>query len=398
MNKVKVVAIAFAFTLVLVAFAAQPVTAASRYDSLSSYMNDNYDAVWGGYLFPVDRVTRVDPTYGAISIMNEIGSLNQRPPPISITLALDFLVKHQWTTGDPENTPELGGFMDYLLGPVIASTNYHGLVAWQFLKSQSDIPNIDTYDINATANAFWINRTSSEGGYGSETDANPDLISTFYALASLRLIDLMYPLENAWDTYVNETATIEWIESCRDGDAYMLSPASKRASVTPTAAAVLAYNAIDPLSLIPGASSIQTWLLNRQVLDNQELEFIGGFEEGNATDVPNLESTYFALEALDTLNALTSINVTAAESFILNCQSADGSWGNVPGLSRGSLVYSAYACQMLNMEPFSGALNTLSSSVYPYSQGETPFDWRVVVVLGIIVVALVISVYALRMD
>lgn len=400
MNKIKVVAIAFAFTLMLVAFSAQPVTAASRYDSLISNMNSNYDAVRGGYILP-DGVTRVNPTYGAISVMKEVGTLAQRPPPVSITQALDFLVLHQWLSGDPEDTPRFGGHMDYLLGPVIALTNYHGLVTWQTLKSGmlSDIPGVDDYDLNASANAFWINRTLSEsGGYGSETDADPDLVSTYYALASFRIIDMLYPSENVWFTYVNETAVIEWIENCKDGDAYKLSSFSERPSVTATAAAVLAYNAIDPLSAIPGSASLQSWLVERQILEHQIPEFVGGFEEGNATDDSNIVSTYFALGALDTLNALSFINATSAESFILNCQSADGSWGFVPGLNTGSLVYSAYACQILNMDTFGGALTTLASSVDPNSQEATQFDWRVVVVLGIIVIAVVVSIYALRMD
>ena len=401
MNKIKVLAIAFAFTLMLVAFSAQPVTAASRYDSLISNMNSNYDAVRGGYILPTDQVTRVNPTYGAISIMKEVGTLAQRPPPVSITQALDFLVLHQWVSSNPEDEPRYGGFMDYLLGPVNAITNYHGLVTWQTLKSSllSDIPGVDDYDLNATVNALWVNRTLSEsGGYGSEADADPDLVSTYYALASFRIIDMLYPSENVWFTYVNETAIIEWIESCKDGESYMLSPLSERASVTATAAAVLAYNAIDPLSVIPGAASIQSWLVDRQILEHQIPEFVGGFEEGNATDDPNLVSTYFGLSALDTLNALSFINATAAESFILNCQSTDGSWGFVPGLNTGSLVYSAYACQILNMETFRGALTTLASSVDPQSQGATQFDWRVVVVLGIVVIAVVVSVCALRMD
>jgi prenyltransferase beta subunit len=357
--------------------------------------------VRGGYILPTDQVARVNPTYGAISIMNEVGALAQRPPPISITQALDFLVIHQWLSGDPEDTPRHGGFMDYLLGPVTALTNYHGLVTWQILKSGmlSDIPGLDDYDLNASANAVWINRTLSEsGGYGSETDADPDLVSTYYALASFRIIDMLYPSENVWFTYVNETAIIEWIESCKDGDSYMLSPLSERASVTATAAAVLAYNAIDPLSAVPGAASLQSWLVDRQILEHQIPEFVGGFEEGNGTDDSNIVSTYFALRVLDMLNALSSINSTAAESFILYSQSADGSWGFVPGLNTGSLVYSAYACQILNMETFRGALTTLASSVDPNSEKATQFDWRVAVVLGIIVIAVVVSVYALRMD
>ncbi|MFW9794171.1 MAG: hypothetical protein ACFFEE_07715, partial [Candidatus Thorarchaeota archaeon] len=211
MNKVKVVAIAFAFTLVFVSFATQPVSAASRYDTLMSYVNDNYDAVRGGYI--VAAVTRVDPTYGGISILQEIGTLWQRPPPISITMALDFEVTHQWLTSNPEDQPRYGGFMDYLLGPVIQSTTYHGLATWSILKSHYDIPNIDDYDLNATALAFWVNRTVTvSGGYGSEPDADSDILSTYYALASFRIIDEEYPLENAWNTYVNETAVIEFIE------------------------------------------------------------------------------------------------------------------------------------------------------------------------------------------
>lgn len=398
MKKVKVVAISLAFALVLIAVAAPPVAAASRYDSLTSYMADNYDAVRGGYKLPFDGVTRVNPTYGAISIMDEVGVLAQRPPPISVPNALEFSSNIQWLTGDENEEPYYGGFSDYLLGPVTTATNYHGLRLWQILKNEGGIPGTDEFDINQTANAFWINKTSDSGGFGSASEVYPDLVSTYYALASLRIIDQLYPLENAWDTYVNESATIEWIESCRDGDAYMLSPISDRASVTATTAAVLAYYAINPVTLVPGASSVQTWLLNRQVLEYQEPEFVGGFEEGNATKDPNLVSTYFALSALDTLNAIPSVNATAAESFILNTQSTEGSWGLVPGVSKGSLLYSAYACQALNMLPFEGAFSTLSSSVDPNSQGSSSFDWRIAVVLGIIVVAMVISAYALRMD
>ena len=398
MKKVKIVAITFALALVLISVAAPPVAAASRYDSLTSYMAENYDAVRGGYKLPFDGVTRVNPTYGALSIMDEVGILAQRPPPISVTNALEFTSNIQWLTGDEDEEINFGGFSEYLLGPVTAATNYHGLRLWQILKNEGGIPGTDEYDINQTANAFWINKTSDSGGFGIANDAYPDLVSTYYALASLRIIDQMFPLEDAWDTYVNESATIEWIESCRDGDVYMLSPVSDGRSVTATAAAVLAYYAINPVTLVPGASSIQTWLLNRQILEYPEPEFIGGFEEGNATNEPNLVSTYFALSALDTLNAIPSINATAAESFILNSQSSEGSWGLVPGVSKGSLLYSAYACQALNMLPFEGALSILSSSVDPNTQGASSFDWRIAVVLGIIVIAVVVSVYALRMD
>jgi hypothetical protein len=208
----------------------------------------------------------------------------------------------------------------------------------------------------------------------------------------------MYPLENVWDTYVNETAVLAWIESCRDGDYYKLSPDSVRTSVSATASAVLAYEAVDEVSLVPGASAIQNWLRDRQVLEYQEPEYIGGFEEGNATGAPNLVSTYYAMKALESMNALSGVNVSALESFVINCQAVDGSWANSPGFSEGSLLYAGYACEILNMDSEGRALSLLSSLPNPNEGGPSTFDWRIIVVIGIIVVAAVIALYALRMD
>ena len=399
MKKVKVVAIALAFTLVIVASAAQPVAAASRYDLLRSYMTDHYDTVRGGYFPPSDRVTRINPTYGALSIMKEVGSLASRPPPITITDVLNFVETHQFLTTEDE--PEYGGISDYTLGPVTNEFNYNGLLLWSILKdpSLSDIPGVNDYAINASANALWINSTLSEdGGYGAYPEADPDLISTFRALASFRIIEEMYPLEHAWDTYVNETGVLAWIESCRDGAVYKLSPDASRAGVSATAAAVFAYEAVDPITLVPGATTIQNWLRERQLLDVEDPEYVGGFEEGNATDAPSLMSTYYALTALESMNALSGVNVSAVENFIVNCQAEDGSWANSPGFSKGSLLYAAYAFQILDMDSPGRALSLLSSLADPWEQEPSTFDWRIVIVLGIVVVAAVVAIYALRMD
>ena len=400
MKKVKVVAIAFAITLVLITFTAQPVAAASRYDSLRSYMNSRYDAVRGGYNIPGEGVARVDPTYGAISIMKEVGTLKSRPPPVTIVDVLDFLVTHQWTTGNPDNEDRYGGFMEYLLGPVTNGGNYRALVTWQSLKVQDDIPGIGSYDINATANLVWINKTQAEsGGFSADSEGTyPDLMSTAYALMSIRIIDTMYPLENAWDWLQNETATIEYIENCKDGDGYKLSPISSRVGVSATAAAILAFNALDPQAAVPDAGSIQTWLASRQIVDYEEEIMNGGFEEAVDTIDPNLRSTYFALSALNVTNALSTINATAAENFILNCQSEDGSFGIIPGLSTGTLVQSGYACEILNMPGFSGAYDSLSSSTDPYSTSDPGFEWRMILVIGIVVVALILAVLSIRHD
>ncbi|KXH76301.1 MAG: hypothetical protein AM326_07415 [Candidatus Thorarchaeota archaeon SMTZ-45] len=367
MKRVKVVTIALAFTFILLAFAAQPVAAASRLDSLTSYLNSRYDAVRGGYSIPGEGVVRIDPTYGAISIMNELGSIRNRPPPVTITLVMDFLIDRQWLSGNEGDEPRYGGFGDYLLGPVTNGGNYRGLAIWQILKDQSDIPGTEDYDINATANLFWINRTYTDsGGFALNTEAidahaGPDLLSTAYALSSIRLIHTMYSEENAWDWLVNETATVEWIESCKEGNGYKLSPNDFLPSVTGTAAAVMAYHALDPLAAVPDASILRNWLVERQVLDSEEADFNGGFEEGNGTEVSSLESTYYALSAIEILNGLQLVNTTAVEEFILNCQTSEGSFANTPGTDTGKLLYSGYACEILNMAGSDRALNILSS-------------------------------------
>ena len=213
---------------------------------------------------------------------------------------------------------------------------------------------------------------------------------------SIRIIDTLYEDENAWDWLQNESATIDWIESCKDGSVYMLSPDADRAGVTATAAAVLAYDALDQAIAAP--ANIQAWLLDRQILDYELSEFIGGFEEGEDTDAPNLLSTYFAFKALETLATTTSANITAAESFILNCQTPEGSFASAPAFSTGSLLYSGYACEILSMTGFDGALSILSSSVDPHSPDGVGFDWRSYVIVGIVIVALVLAVLGVRSD
>jgi prenyltransferase beta subunit len=403
MNKAKVVAFALAFSFILLTAAAQPAAAASRYDSLRSYMNERYDSVMGGYSVPGEGVVSLDPTYGAISIMNEVGTIENRPPPISITTTMDLIVDLQYLSGRQDLESRYGGFSDYVLGPVTNGGNYRALVIWQILKSQGGIPNTEDYAINATANLLWINKTQTEsGGFvisGEALDegSHPDLLSTAYALMAIRILDDNYEEEDAWSWLHNETATVAWIESCRDGNAYKLSPDSQLPSVTATAAAVMAYHALDMSSVIPNRAGIITWLSNRQVPDGPETELIGGFEEGNGTEASNLLSTYYAISALGILNGLSTINATAAENFVLNCQTSEGSFANSPGFSTGELLYSGYACEILNQINPNGAMSSLSS-VDPFSVEETGFEWRTYFIVGIIVIAVVLAILAVRAD
>ncbi|MHA2426316.1 MAG: prenyltransferase/squalene oxidase repeat-containing protein, partial [Candidatus Thorarchaeota archaeon] len=158
------------------------------------------------------------------------------------------------------------------------------------------------------------------------------------------------------------------------------------------------YYAIDPFAGIPDAGGVQTWLLARQILDFEQPEFVGGFEEGNGTEVPGLVTTYFALSAIETLNTLSTVNVTAAEAFVLNCQTPEGSFSNAPGHSTGKLVYSGYACEILSMSEFDGAMSILSSESDPFAPGGTGFEWRTYVIVGIIVIVVLLAVLAVRAD
>ncbi|MDH4212541.1 MAG: hypothetical protein OEV85_01365 [Candidatus Thorarchaeota archaeon] len=402
MKRVKIITIAFAFVLVLIAASAQPVAAASRADTLNSYISGRYDAQRGGYSPPSDNVVRVDATYGAVLALNELKSLDARPPPINLTKALDSLIVRQWLTDSQENELDrkrYGGFSEYLVGPVTMEMTFMGMKLHQLLKAQSDYPGINTKDINVTALLVYLNRTqSTNGGFSSIPDNDPDIISTYQALAIFEMLDDTYTTMNVWDRLLNETATLEWINNCRKGDAFMLSPEAFTPSVTATAAGIMALSIFQQVLTIPGIQDTNEWILERQLLSPESNDFIGGFEEGNGTEDANFATTYYALNVLEQTGAISSVNKTAVIDFILNCQAVDGSWGNIPGMEEGTLVHSGQACELLNILDSDGAAVILASSQDPNTPSGFYMDWRFFVVGGILLVALVLAIVSIRMD
>ena len=85
-------------------------------------------------------------------------------------------------------------------------------------SSYDDIPGInDVESINATSALLYVNKTQSvDGGFGYHEDLPSNMAATFYALYVMD-----YMLENSdelKETWLwNETATIDWILSCREG-------------------------------------------------------------------------------------------------------------------------------------------------------------------------------------
>ncbi|MHA1614344.1 MAG: prenyltransferase/squalene oxidase repeat-containing protein [Candidatus Thorarchaeota archaeon] len=401
MKRVKVITIAFAFMLVLVAASAQPVAAASRSDSLYSYINGRYDVERGGYSPPIDSVVRVDATYGAILALDELGSLDTRPPPINLTKALDALIARQWSSNDLDVNLDLeryGGFSEYLLGPVTMGMTFKGIVLLQMLKNQADYPGITSKDVNKSSLLVFINRTQTETGGFSRIAGNytADIVSTYEALYILDFLSTYDPSLNAWDILANETLTIEWINDCRIDDGFKLSPSSDTIGITPTAAGILALDLLPSVGIVPGLQDASDWILDRHILNAYDDDFSGGFEEGFETEDPNFQSTYYALKLLDYSGSLISVNESMAIGFILNCQVEDGSWGYIPGATLGNLVYAGQACELLNL--FGNAATILAGSDDPWLPSGIVLDWRYIVIVGIVLVALVLALVSIRSD
>ena len=401
MKRVKVITIAFAFMLVLVAASAQPVAAASRSDSLFSYINGRYDGVRGGYSPPIDSVVRVDATYGAILALDELGSLDTRPPPINLTKALDALISRQWISNDLDvelDQERYGGFSEYLLGPVTMGMTFKGVVLLQMLKNQADYPGITNNDINKSSLLSFINRTQTVSGGFSSLAGNhsPDIVSTYEALSIIEFLSTYDPSLNAWDILANESLTLEWINDCRIDDGFKLNPNSVTIGVTPTAAGIMALGLLPSVGIVPGLQDASNWILTRQIIDAYDDDFSGGFEEGFTTGDPNFQSTYYALNLLYYTGSLISVNESMVIDFILNCQVEDGSWGYIPGASLGNLIYAGQACELLNL--FGNAASILAASEDPYLPGGLVLDWRYIVIIGIILVALVLAIVSIRRD
>ena len=400
MKKVKVFTIAIVFVLVLMAASAQPVAAASRSDTLNSYITSRYDALRGGYSPPSDDVVRVDATYGAILALDELGSLDYRPPLINLTKAIESLTVRQWLTNNPNNELDqerYGGFSEFLVGPVTMEMTFMGMQAYLRLKAQSDYPGVTAENMNTTALLVYLNRTqSADGGFSSKPGENPDILSTYQALATFEMLDEFDGTLNAWDWLVNETGTLEWIRSCREDNAFKLSPDSYTASLTATAAGIMALSIFQEVPTIPGIQVVNDWVLARQLHAGDTSDYIGGFEEGNGTEDANFATTYYALKMLELTGAISAVNESAAIDFILHCQAVDGSWGSIPGMDEGTLVYSGQACELLNI--LDSARTILASSEDPNSPGGIILDWRIFVVGGILLIALVLAIISIRMD
>ncbi len=408
MKKVQVVCITIVALLVAMPLVINTASANpnSRWDSLKTYMDSHYDDPVtkngeGGFTTTGSEVSMLYPTVGAVMVYQTKDMLSNRPPVFDLVSAKNFTQKLQWKSGG-ESYDRWGGFSLYVAGPVSIKNSYWAIQMWETLDQQTGIPGIENVKpINATSALIYVNKTQTEsGGFGATGGAEPDLLSTFYALYVMNAMTDMaqVPLDNwLW----NETATVNWILSCRDGDAFKLSPASDIPSVSATAAAFLALKEIQKLTVITPTDqqAIENWILARQVITPTSNEYVGGFTESLLTNDTNLESTYFALQFLNSIGGIDSVNASDAATFILNCQAADGAWGVTPGTDSGSLFYAALALQSLKvLDSTNGTYLNMLNQEDPNNPAPPLLDWRLLFMALFIVAAFVIALVALRVD
>jgi len=324
-----------------------------------------------------------------------------RPPVVDMVKLLNFTRKLQWKSGG-EEYERWGGFSLYIAGPVSIENSYWSIVMWDILQEQSNIPNMDTISaLNASSALIYVNKTqTASGGFGSFEGAPADIISTYYALYVLSaMLDITGG--DLDEVMWNVTRTVDWILSCREGNAFKLTPESSVPGISATAAALLALDEINQLSVLSPTDQqdIRNWIIDRQVTETDAEEYLGGFTESILTNDTNLESTYHALEIISLLGGLSTIDTDSAAGFVIDCQSADGAWGNAPGTLEGSLFYAGLALRTLNLlDPVDQSYRNMIYEVNPNVPLTPLIDWRVLFIAVLIISAMVVAILALRWD
>ncbi|NHJ12766.1 MAG: hypothetical protein EAX95_03780 [Candidatus Thorarchaeota archaeon] len=400
MKRIKAAGLIIGLAIIVMTFTVQPVAAATRYDSLTAFINDSYDNVEGGYAYYEQATSRSDSSFAAAAILSEWDVLQRKPPVINITKLKQLTYKLQWRSGG-EDSDRYGGFSGYIAGPVNQKNTYDIMSLLVMLSDTAydDIIGIDDPDIQAnyTSVLVWLNKTQTEnGGFGSEPGSPADMVSTYYALSSMSYaLDALDDTEETWDKWLmNKTATIEWILNSKDGDAFKLSPISHVTSVTATATAILSLNILSETAQVGDLQPIVNWVLDKQTVEDSD--FIGGFEESLLTNDTNLVTTFWAISLLDSINALGGVNASAAARFILDCQAENGGFANVPDISTGNM-YHAYEA-VITLSRLGAEYGNMINELDPNNPVPPLIDWRLLLAVGIIAIAAIAALVAMRLD
>ncbi len=406
MKKVRIAGSTIAIALVVMALAIQPAAAnpGTRLESLYGFLVDRYDEKGErGFRRVGETISRNEPTYSAALALNELSYFAARPPAFDLVRMKNFTQKLQWIRALDESDAQYGSMASFIAGSYDIHSTFTGIQTWFILSQHDDIPGIKAVSLNLTATLVYVNKTLNEdGGFGPTEGGDSTMLATYHALATMR--DILEAIsedspEQTWDVWLpNATATVDWILSCRESDGFKPTPESRTSGVTATASALLSLEILNALSQISDEiQDIVNWIGDLQVETPLSNQYVGGFTEGVNTNDTNIMSTYYALLALDALDAIDSqVNKSIAVDFILDCQSADGSWGFTPGREVGNTVNIGPAIRSLKL--LGQNPNVPLAVEDPNNPAPVLIDWRVVLVATLIIGVLVIAVLSVKMD
>jgi prenyltransferase beta subunit len=407
MKKARIAGITMAIALVVMTMAVQPAAAnpGTRLESLYGFLVERYDDDGErGFTRIGQTISRNEPTYSAAVALDALGYFDARPPPFDLLKMKNFTQKLQWIRSLDETDDQYGSMADFIAGSYDIHSTFMGIQTWFLLSQQdTDIPGMEDVTMNLTATLVYVNKTHNEdGGFGRAEGEDSDLLSTYHAVSTmdtiLEAVSEEFP-EQTWSVWLpNATATVEWILKCREGNGFKISPDSRVSGVTSTASALLALDILDALPQISDdIQDIADWIGSLQVEQATSMQYVGGWTEGANTNDTNIMSTYYALLALNLLDAIDSqVNQSIAVDFILDCQATDGSWGFTPEREVGNIAYVGRAIRSLEM--LDQNLNQVLAVEDPNNPAPVLLDWRIVAVIAITVGAVVIAIVSVRMD
>jgi prenyltransferase beta subunit len=189
-----------------------------------------------------------------------------------------------------------GGFSD---NPDETMSNIRS--TYQAIKTLSNLGKLNLIDKNAVA--IWINESqNSDGGFPNYVNGTSDMISTLYAVESLKILG-----------YIPKNNISEWINQCYNADlGFSITPNSS-SSILGTYSAL---KALDLLNVSIDLYNSSDWIVTLQ--NNESLENYGAFSSDGSSY--QLISTLYALETLNLTNDINRINKTAVISWIISCQ------------------------------------------------------------------------------
>ncbi|MHA1782837.1 MAG: prenyltransferase/squalene oxidase repeat-containing protein [Promethearchaeota archaeon] len=231
----------------------------------------------------------------------------------------------------------------------------------------------------------YLNKTSlNEGGFSINIDTKkPNLIATFYGMLAFNILGKDLP---------NKTLHLNWILSCNNSDGGYGGNRTLPSTLLTTYQAISSIIQLGTVNQVVNKTATINFLNSLYINDPNDFERNGGYLPEIHAWFPLLSSTYFCVSSLDLLN-LTYLHESTTIKWVLSRQnSLDGGFfdkteEDVQGSS--SITSSYYAFKILQLF---NSLDLLDEDVF-----TVEFNYVLLgIVLGIIVVAIVISIYVWR--